>query len=811
MRIRLLILCLCACSAMFAANYENKNGGGSSNTFSAPITNNGGTVSITAADATHDGYLSSTYWSAFNSKPTFSGSKTTGDCVSLDASGNLVDSGGSCAGSPSPATINYTPTNGNTITQQVANMKVIQFCDDYGACDGSTDDTAAWNTAIAQANAHSIEMRIPNGKTVTLHDPTLPSNISVVCGAGATIKDSGSNNWSVLQIKFVHDVSIHHCHIDQNGAQQTNGVNVMIYAQGATNFTLDDVWLTNSGTPSPGTGGILIYASNGGDIGGLHIDHTILGTHVMINTYSPDQKSASAQTLFGSNDLDNLLLIQSAAPGTGGNSMTATIANDGASQALSFTGTSTALTIHLATNASSVSTSTAASIISAFQGNALQKYFRVTTYDTATGIVAAATAQTLSGGVDAYDRITLHDSVLDGSQSDGIHVEAAGNPAGTYCNVVVRDNTITNVWDWQDYLASSTAHSGQNGNGIDIDSCNGVVVENNTIDHVEFSGIRFYNTWDSTARGNTVRHAGEQSLYAEFNSQGNTFEDNHVFDSMFGTNDNNAEQRTALRLNRYIHNYYRNIQGTGIVCNACIAEGNTFEGVVEGVLLGGGGSGGYNSQIVNNRCVISSDTTLPGLLDCISYGASYGGTDALIQGNHTVGGTPTFGHIWGNGGSSGHITSVVLGNPTTIKYTDAATLASGNYVCPLGIEIHSTSELNGHCYVASSVDGSSFTIPIDSTGFRPWIAYQSLANPTKANGWRFPSFKYVGDLTTSPAAFNSHVLVRDERIKDAVKGTPQVGSHVTIINDDCSSGALTNAGSGAGADAHYTSTGWACQ
>src|SRR6185437_9571216 len=171
---------------------------------------------------------------------------------------------------------------------------------------------------------------------------------------------------------------------------------------------------------------------------------------------------------------------------------------------------------------------------------------------------------------------------------------------------------ITNVWDWSDYQATSSAHSGENGNGIDIDSCSGVHVHDNTILHPDFSGIRIFNGWyNDIGPNNLIRFAGEQSLYAEFNSQGNIFHDNKVYDGLFGVNDNNAELRTDKQLNEYIHNSFRNIAGTGIICNACIAKDNTFEGVIIGAQISGGGTGGYNSQLVDNTCIVSQDPTLP--------------------------------------------------------------------------------------------------------------------------------------------------------------------------------------------------------
>jgi len=749
----------------------------------------------------NSGFLSAKY-------PLFFPATQSSGYLFTDGAGNISFVAGTGA---SPSTISYTPPNGNTVTQQAQNLVVIPFCLAYGFCLGSIDDTAQWNLAISQAHASAVEMLIPIGRTVRIHQPGWQDNLSIVCGQSATLKESQATpTGPMLSPTFHANIEIHNCTVDIGAASsRTGGNNAAIYLQGDTHFLLDGVHITNSGMPSPATEGFLVFNVNGGTIQNSGVDHTILATHYDINNGSASQSSLPASALFGANDLDNLLLIQSAAAGTGGNAMTATIANDGPSQPLSFSGTPTALTIHLATDASGASTSTSGSIIQAFQGNPEQQYFRVTTYDTATGVVQAAPAKTLAGGVSAPDKILLFNNTSDGSQAQGIHVQDSGAPPGTYCNVELADNTITNVHDWQDYLASSTAHSGQNGNGIDIDGCADVWAHDNKILGTEFSGIRIFNGWyNDIGPNNLIRFAGEQSLYCEFNCQGNVFHDNKVYDSLFGVNDNNAELRSNKQLNEYVHNTFRNIQGTAIQCNACIAIENTAEGVVTGFNIGGGGAGGYNSQIVNNTCIVPQDPKLPQLLYCVGISGSYGGTSASISGNRTVG-KPTLGNIWGTGFASSHITNVTLGNPTTVTFSSGAPM-TGSTVYFFGIGAFSTHELNGHSYVAT-VNGSTLTIPVDSTNFTPWVAVTSAANPASANGWRFPSFWYTATPAISPAAFNQHMFVADEVFDDSVKGTPANGSWGFIQNDDCIAGMLSNLGTGLGAHSKYTTAaGWTC-
>src|SRR6185437_2540176 len=204
-------------------------------------------------------------------------------------------------------------------------------------------------------------------------------------------------------------------------------------------------------------------------------------------------------------------------------------------------------------------------------------------------------AQTLSGGVSSKDKILLANNTSDGSQSQGFHINSSGAAAGTFCNVELFGNTVTNVYDWQDYLATSSLHSGQNGNGIDIDGCSGVWAHDNKIFNTDFSGIRIFNGWfNNIGPDNLIRGAGEQSFYCEFNCQGNNVHNNHIYDGLFGVNDNNAEQRTDEVLNNYWDNDIHDVQGTAIQCNACNEKGNTFDGVIIGTSLGGGSAGGYN-------------------------------------------------------------------------------------------------------------------------------------------------------------------------------------------------------------------------
>jgi hypothetical protein len=94
--------------------------------------------------------------------------------------------------------------------------------------------------------------------------------------------------------------------------------------------------------------------------------------------------------------------------GTAGNAVTVTYADPGApTQSLSITLSGSAITVHLATNGSSVITTKASDIVDLAGKNALLRELGVSanikTSETGQGVVTAMTAKTLSGGADPKD------------------------------------------------------------------------------------------------------------------------------------------------------------------------------------------------------------------------------------------------------------------------------------------------------------------------------------------------------------------------------------------------------------------------
>ena len=118
-----------------ANTWSTLGGAGSSYSFLPPLTFNGGTVSISQATNSTNGYLSSSDWNTFNSKQsalTFTGNGTkvatstgtllTNHCVKIDLNGNLVDSGAACGAGP----LSSTTQLANYLVTQSGGTLIIQ-------------------------------------------------------------------------------------------------------------------------------------------------------------------------------------------------------------------------------------------------------------------------------------------------------------------------------------------------------------------------------------------------------------------------------------------------------------------------------------------------------------------------------------------------------------------------------------------------------------------------------------------------------------------------------------------------------------
>lgn len=181
-------------------------------------------------------------------------------------------------------------------------------------------------------------------------------------------------------------------------------------------------------------------------------------------------------------------------------------------------------------------------------------------------------------------------NVVDGVGNTGILVRRdAESEDGT----LVTGNRVTNV-------RADAGGTGQNGNGINLDKANGVVVANNRVDSCAFSAIRCFSSDDVSVTGNVCTRLGEMALYVEFAFEGAVVANNLIDGAVNGIAFANFMQYGG-RLGTCTGNVVRNISGgpryadgnpqigAGIAAEADVAiTGNTIESVEWGLQLGWG-------------------------------------------------------------------------------------------------------------------------------------------------------------------------------------------------------------------------------
>ena len=78
---------------------------------------------------------------------------------------------------------------------------------------------------------------------------------------------------------------------------------------------------------------------------------------------------------------------------------------------------------------------------------------------------------------------------------------------------IVRGNRVSQI-------RADSGGTGQNGNGINLDKANGVVVADNRVDGCAFSAIRCFSSDNIAVTGNVATNSGEMALYVEFAFEG---------------------------------------------------------------------------------------------------------------------------------------------------------------------------------------------------------------------------------------------------------------------------------------------------
>jgi len=150
------------------------------------------------------------------------------------------------------------------------------------------------------------------------------------------------------------------------------------------------------------------------------------------------------------------------------------------------------------------------------------------------------------------------------------------------------------------HIRADSGGTGQNGNGINLDKANGVIVADNRIDDCAFSAIRCYSSDAVNVTGNIATKSGEMALYVEFAWQGAIVGNNQIDGGNGGISMTNYAEQGG-RLGVCSGNIVRNITGgptypdgnlqvgAGIAAEADVAiSGNVVEDAVWGLQLGWG-------------------------------------------------------------------------------------------------------------------------------------------------------------------------------------------------------------------------------
>jgi uncharacterized secreted repeat protein (TIGR03808 family) len=248
---------------------------------------------------------------------------------------------------------------------------------------------------------------------------------------------------------------------------------------------------------------------------------------------------------------------------------------------------------------------------------------------------------------DSAGRVTR--SAFDGIRRRGIDIaqsrgmEVTGNrvsDCGDTGILIARDeegadNSIVSGNRVEDIRAESGG-TGQNGNGINLDKANGVIVSANRVDRCAFSAIRCFSSDGIVIAQNIATNSGEMALYVEFSFEGAVVADNLIDGAAGGISFANFF-RHGGRLGTCTGNVVRHITGgptypdgnlqpgAGIAAEADVAiSGNVVEDAVWGLQLGWGP---YRRDLSATGNVIRR--TKIG----VAVSAVEGGGPALISGN----------------------------------------------------------------------------------------------------------------------------------------------------------------------------------
>lgn len=197
-------------------------------TATAPLTSTGGASPV----------ISGTYHGSGANIQRESGATTNGNCTKFDSTGNVVDAGAPCGtGGAPPGLINPTSV----------------------VCNGSTDDTAAWNTLLSSPGGTIILNK--NCTSVITNISVTANNITLDC-SGSTLLLTAATTGSMISINSITNFIMHNCVIDGN---HVDTINYLWDVDNSTNIISYNNTFQNAGTIVPGhfSNAVQIFNSSG--------------------------------------------------------------------------------------------------------------------------------------------------------------------------------------------------------------------------------------------------------------------------------------------------------------------------------------------------------------------------------------------------------------------------------------------------------------------------------------------------------------------------------------------------------------------
>jgi uncharacterized secreted repeat protein (TIGR03808 family) len=200
------------------------------------------------------------------------------------------------------------------------------------------------------------------------------------------------------------------------------------------------------------------------------------------------------------------------------------------------------------------------------------------------------TIGTIGLWLDQSRGMRIADNVLEDCGDTGILVS---REAESEDGSIVTGNRVSKV-------RANSGGTGQNGNGINLDKANGVIIGDNRVDDCAFSAIRCFSSDNISITDNICTRSGEMALYVEFAFEGAIVANNLIDGGNGGISFANFFEHGG-RLGVCSNNIVRNIRGgptypdgnlqigAGIAAEADVAvTGNVIEHAVWGLQLGWG-------------------------------------------------------------------------------------------------------------------------------------------------------------------------------------------------------------------------------